>query len=65
MHSLSHHGPWILIGSQTYEFDVADVIGIRPLEKLEIRDELRLNPDALSHLLGGKSLAPSAALRFR
>jgi hypothetical protein len=51
--------------SQAYESDVADVIGIRPLEKLEIRDQLRLNPDALSHLLGSESLARSATLRFR
>lgn len=63
--SLSRHGPWILVWSHAHEFDVADVIGIGPLQKIEVRDKLRPNPDALSHLFSGESLAPSATVRFR
>lgn len=41
------------------------VVRVRPFEEFEIRYELGLHPDALSHLRGSESLSPSATLQFR
>lgn len=65
LQSLSRYGSGILVWSQAHKSDVADVIGIRPLEEFEIGDKFGPNPDAISHLLGSESLTPSATVRFR
>ena len=46
----------VLIRPQADELDVANVVRVRPFEEFEIRNQLGLYPNALSHLRGGQSL---------
>ena len=55
-----NHLPRISIISHRDELGVSRVIGAGPLQKLDLSDYLRLDLDALFHLLRVEALAPSA-----
>ena len=54
-----------LVASDSDEGDVAHVICAGPLQKLEVRNEFRLDPDTGAHLLRRQPLTPSTAFCFR
>src|SRR5687768_11484276 len=57
-------GLGLLVFTQADELRVPQVILPRPLEKLELPHELRLQPPAVRHLRLRQPLPPAAALRF-
>lgn len=62
--ALAHDAPRIFVVSHAQEPNVPDMVRIRPFEKFEIRHEFGPYPDALLHLRGSESFAPSPAPRL-
>src|SRR4029077_6127328 len=41
------------------------MVRVSPLQKFDLRDQLRFNPNAFLHLIGGHTFAPARPMLFR
>src|SRR5215212_2869191 len=61
---LARHFLCVLVVAQADEARMPQMIGIRPFRELDLRNELRLQPAAPFHHLGGECHAASRIFRF-